>query len=208
MESTIDSRRSATWLFAGSIFAIVAALQSAAFAATAFYGVDLNGRPVMLARSAAPAIVLFFTASDCPISNRYEPEMLRLEKKYAPSGVQFWWVYPNPEDTVEIIRRHEAQFPGSTHVIRDTQQTLIHISHASVTPEAAIFVPGNGTLREVYHGRIDDRYIAFGEERPHAMHHELEAAIAAVLDGHPVPEPDGPPVGCSIVPLKAVSSHP
>ena len=53
------------------------------------YGVDLDGHPVMLARSTAPAIVLFFTASDCPISNRYEPEMLRLEQEFGPSRVEF-----------------------------------------------------------------------------------------------------------------------
>jgi hypothetical protein len=34
----------------------------------------------MLASSTAPAIVLFFTASDCPIANRYEREMLRLAR--------------------------------------------------------------------------------------------------------------------------------
>ena len=207
MQCPIDSRRSSTWRFVGRVLAVFVALQSAALAATAFYGVDLNGHPVMLSQSTAPAIVLFFTASDCPISNRYEPEMLRLEKEFAPSGVEFWWVYPNPEDTVTTIRRHEVQFPGSAHVIRDTQQTLIQSAHATVTPEAAIFVRRSGTLREVYHGRIDDRYISFGEERPQAMHHELEAAIAAVLAGRPVRQPGGPPVGCSIVPLEVVSSH-
>ncbi len=189
-------------LFIASTFVVLLALNCPAFAATAPYGVDLDGRPVMLAQSAAPAIVLFFTASDCPISNRYEPEMLRLEQKFGPSGVQFWWVYPNPEDTVEVIRRHQVQFAGSARVIRDTQQSLMHIAHAEITPEAAILVPESGALHEVYHGRIDDRYIAFGQERPHAMHHDLENAIVAVLANRVVPQPGGPPVGCSIVPLE------
>jgi len=159
----------------------------------------------MLAQSTAPAIVLFFTASDCPIANRYEPEMLRLEKKFAPSGVEFWWVYPNPQDTAAVIRLHRSQFAGSAHVIRDTQQSLIHIAHATVTPEVAVFVLENGTLREVYRGRIDDRYIAFGQERPKAMHHELESAIGALLAKHPIPQPGGLPVGCSVVPLESQS---
>lgn len=171
------------------------------FAATAPYGVDLDGHPVMLEGSAAPAIVLFFTASDCPIANRYEPEMLRLEREFSSSGIVFWWVYPNPEDTAATIRRHQAQFSGSAHVLRDTEQSLVHAAHATVTPEAAIFIPRDGVLREVYRGRIDDRYIAFGQERPKAMRHELENAIAAVLARRSVPQPGGPPVGCSIVPL-------
>jgi hypothetical protein len=188
---------------------LLLALRCVAFAApappNAPHGTDLDGHPVLLAQSAAPAIVLFFTASDCPISNRYEPEMLRLQQKFAAAGVEFWWVYPNPGDTAEVIRRHQAQFPGSARVLRDTQQLLIHLSRATVTPEAAVLIPGNGTLREVYHGRIDDRYIALGQERPRAMHHELEDAIAALLAKRAIPPPNGPPVGCSIVPLKDVS---
>jgi hypothetical protein len=187
--------------------AVSLTLQSTALAANAPYGVDLDGRPVMLAQSTAPAIVLFFTASDCPIANRYEPELRQLEQKFAPSGVEFWWVYPNPGDTAAVIRQHQSQFSATSHVILDKDQSLVHLAHATVTPEAAVLIPGGGTLREVYRGRIDDRYISFGQERPHALHYELEDAIAAVLARRPVQEPGGPPVGCSIVPLEA-SSHP
>jgi hypothetical protein len=179
-----------------------------AFAATAPgtpHAIDLDGHAVMLAPSTASAIVLFFTASDCPIANRYEPEMLRLEQKFAPSGVQFWWVYPNPDDTAAVVRRHQSQFTASGRVILDTQQQFVHAAHATVTPEAAVFIPTNGALREIYRGRIDDKYIAFGEERPTAMHHELDDAIAAALAGHTVVPPGGPPIGCSIVPLETRS---
>ncbi len=47
--------------------------------------------------------------------------------------------------------------------------------------------PRAGSLREVYRGRIDDRYFALGRERPQAMHHDLEEAIRAVLADKPVP---------------------
>jgi hypothetical protein len=187
------------------MFLAALALHGSAFAATAPYGVALDGHPVMLAQSTAPAIVLFFTASDCPIANRYEPEMLRIERKFASSGVEFWWVYPNPSDTAEVIRRHQSQFGSSAHVLLDAQQQLVHAAHATVTPEAAIFIPESGALREVYRGRIDDRYIAFGQERPRAMHHELENAINALLAKEMIVNPAGPPVGCSIVPLDAAT---
>lgn len=186
---------------------ILLSLPCILLAEAAPYGVDLDGHPVSLAQSTAPAIVLFFTASDCPIANRYESEMLRLEREFSQSGIEFWWVYPNSEDTAEMIRRHQSQFPGSAHVIRDTQQSLVQIAHATVTPEAAIFVPENGQLREVYRGRIDDRYVAFGQERPRALHHELEDAIVAILAKRAISKSGGPPVGCSIVPLK-VGNHP
>ena len=59
----------------------------------------------------------------------------------------------------------------------------------------------SSSLREVYRGRIDDRYVSFGHERPQAMHHDLEEAIRSALANRPVLPPGGGPVGCAIMPL-------
>jgi hypothetical protein len=165
------------------------------------FGVDLNGHPInRLASPGSPAIVLFFAASDCPISNRYVPEIERLEREFAPAGVRFWWVYPNPEDTPDVVHHHQEQFHIHADVLLDNKQRLTAMAHAAVTPEVAIFVPAGTALREVYRGRIDDRYISLGQERPTAKKHDLEDALHALLADHPIPQPGGPPVGCSIVP--------
>jgi hypothetical protein len=165
------------------------------------WGTDLDGRPVdLLAPHGTRAVVLFFAASDCPIANRYIPEIERLEQQYSPSGVQFWWVYPNPRDTAAVVRQHDAQFDIRSHALLDTDQHLTHMAHVTVTPEAAVFVPSGANLREVYRGRIDDRYLELGRERPAATRHVLEQAIAAVLADRTVPSPGGPTIGCSIVP--------
>jgi len=175
----------------------------AAGAQTGRYGVDLRGMPVTeLASPGTHAVVLFFAASDCPISNRYLPEMARLQGEFGNRGVEFWQVYPNPGDTASVVRQHNAQFGDSARIVLDTQQSLVRMAHVTVTPEAAIFIPDGSSLREVYHGRVDDRYLAFGSERPRAQHHDLEDAIAAALKNQPVPQPGGPPVGCAIVTLQ------
>lgn len=164
--------------------------------------VDLNGRPVsQLAPPGARAVVLFFAASDCPISNRYVPEIQRLTKQFEPLGVRVWFVYPNPGDDAEVIRAHDLEFSITANTALDTGQNLMQMAHVTVTPEAAVFVPQDGKLRQVYRGRIDDRYLALGTERPQATRHDLEEAIRAVLAGKPVPQPGGPPIGCSIVTL-------
>lgn len=172
----------------------------AAFAAQPF-ATDLNGQPIdRLAPAGAKAVVLFFAASDCPISNRYIPEIERLQRSYASDGIRFLWVYPNPTDTASIVRAHDQQFDISANAVLDVNQRLTALAHATITPEAAILVPAASGWREVYRGRIDDRYIALGQERPHAMKHDLELAIRAVLADQHVPPPGGPTVGCSIVP--------
>ncbi len=167
-------------------------------------GRDLNGNPIReLAPAGTKAVVLFFAASDCPICNRYIPEIERMNREFAPQGVAFWWVYPNPSDTAEVVRQHQEQFHLSGKVILDTDQRLTRMAHATMTPEAALFIPESSALREIYLGRIDNRYIALGEERPAANKHDLESAIDAVLHHLAVSRPGGPAVGCSIVPLNA-----
>jgi thiol-disulfide isomerase/thioredoxin len=168
---------------------------------------DLDGNPIdQLVPPGSRAVVLFFAASDCPVSNRYIPEIQHLAKEFEPRGVRVWFVYPNPGDDAKVVRAHDAEYAIHPRTALDTAQTIVQMAHVTITPEAAIFVPqGSGLqgsgLREVYRGRIDDRYIAFGQERPQARHHDLEEAIRAVLAGRPVPQPGGPPVGCSIVTL-------
>ena len=167
------------------------------------FAIDLNGHPVTdLAPAGARAVVLFFAASDCPIANRYIPELQRLGKQFEPRGVRVWFVYPNPGDDAKVVRAHNVEFAITESTALDTRQTLTRMAQITVTPEAAIFVPQGTGLHEVYRGRIDDRYLALGTERPQATHHDLEEAVRAVLAGKPVPPPGGPPIGCSIVTLQ------
>jgi thiol-disulfide isomerase/thioredoxin len=185
-------------LIRASLFALALAAVS-----TGTLAFDLGGNPItQLAPAGAKAVVLFFAASDCPISNRYIPEMQRLAKQYEPAGVRVWFVYPNPGDNSATVRAHNIEFAITAKTALDTMQNLVHLAHATVTPEVAVLVPESGSLRQVYRGRIDDRYLALGTERPQAMHHDLEEAIRAVLAGKPIPSPGGPPIGCSIVALK------
>jgi hypothetical protein len=188
--------------------ALACCLSTATWAAQPL-AVDLDGHPVdRLAPPGARAVVLFFTASDCPISSRYIPEIERLNREFSSEDVHFWWVYPNPDDTAEVIRRHQEQFNIHAAALLDTEQRLTALAHATVTPEVAILLPNGATWRDVYRGRIDNRYLSLGQERPAATRHELEDAIRAVLAGRPVPPPAGPPVGCSIVPRDIARNQP
>jgi thiol-disulfide isomerase/thioredoxin len=167
------------------------------------YGYDLNERPITsLAAPGAEAIVLFFVASDCPISNRYIPELQRLENKFAAQHVVFWFVYPNVGETPEAVRQHEAAYGAEKNILLDPHHQLVALTRTTVTPESAVLVPqrtGEETLRTVYHGRIDDRYLHIGQERPSATQHDLERAIADVLQHRTVQQPGGPAVGCGII---------
>jgi hypothetical protein len=133
------------------------------------------------------------------------PEIEHLAQEHEADGVVLWFVYPNPADTAAAIRAHRARFAITGNVILDTRHTLVRMAHATVTPEAAVFVRDGSALREVYLGRIDDRYAGLGQERPQATHHDLEEAVRAVLASRHIPWPAVKPVGCAIMPLEDAS---
>jgi hypothetical protein len=158
----------------------------------------LSGAPVdaLQAPPGTKAIVFLFTSADCPISNRYAPEVKRLAQSFAAEGVVFRLVYPNRTEAGAAIREHIKAFAyeGAAEAFRDPQMALVKFVGAKVTPEAAIVVNG----KVVYHGRIDDRYVDIGLERPSATTHDLKDALAAALAGRPVPRPVTQAVGCYI----------
>ncbi len=145
-------------------------------------GVDLAGNAVdPLASEGTTATVLLFVATDCPISNRYAPEIRQIVSEFESRGVDFWLVYPNRDDTAELVREHVEAFDYSVAVVRDERHTLVRLAGASITPEAAVFEPGD---RLVYRGRIDDRFVAFGKTRPAPTRRDLREVLQGLVDGN------------------------
>ena len=142
------------------------------------------------------AIVFLFASTDCPISNRYAPEVRRLAETYGSKGVVFRLIYPNPAETPAAIREHMAafQYAGAAEAFRDPAHALVKLAGATVTPEAAVYAGG----RLAYRGRIDDRYVELGVERPAATKRDLAEALALVLVGKSVARPTTQAVGCYI----------
>jgi hypothetical protein len=158
----------------------------------------LSGAPLdaLQAPAGTKAIVFLFTSTDCPISNRYAPEVRRIAEAFGARGVVFRLVYPNPSEDAKAIREHMAaySYTGMAEAVRDPKQALARFAGATVTPEAAIVAGG----RVVYRGRIDDRYVDLGRERPAPTRRDLFDALTAILAGKPVPHATTQAVGCFI----------
>src|SRR5262245_60109975 len=128
----------------------------------------------------AAAIVLLFVDPQCPISNAYAPEILRLHQEFAPRGVAFDLVYADPDRSEAEVRRHVDEFGYTMTALLDPEHRLVARAGATVTPEAALFLP-DGAL--VYHGRIDDRFVELGKQRAAPTRRDLRDALEAVLRG-------------------------
>ena len=136
-----------------------------------------------------------FVRTDCPITNRYAPELQRIANEFSTRSVAFWLVYPDRDEAAQHIRDHMREYAMPGRPLQDPHHVLVKRAHATVAPEAAVF---DAAGKLIYHGRIDDRYVDIGKTRPEATVHDLEDAIRAVLSGKPVAHAETRAVGCSL----------
>lgn len=142
--------------------------------------------------------MLFFVATDCPVSNAYAPEIQRVCSAYRSKGVSCALVYEDAHVTSAEVRQHVAEhrYQNIPAAIDADASVAVRVQ-ASVTPET-VLIDRAGAVR--YRGRIDDFYVAFGRSRQVVTVHDLRDALDAVLAGKPVAKPVTEPIGCFIVP--------
>ena len=185
------------WL--ARLFAVLALAGVAAFARGSSLPLDLSGHPVDIFATPAHIRVLVFVRTDCPISDRYAPELHRIADEFHSRGVAFWLVYPDPTETSAAITRHLSEYRYGWPALRDPGKILVKRALVTVAPESAVF---NASGALVYHGRIDDRVVDFGKSRPAASDHDLEDAIAATLNGKTIVNPVTRAIGCFLADLE------
>ena len=178
-----------------TLFALWSIVRLAAAAAVRLPDLDNRLVDPFLAAESSKAVVFLFASVDCPISNRYAPVVQRLYQTFSSQGVAFWLIYPNPAETPAAIRDHVKAFNYPVHALRDPKHELVKLTNVQVTPEVAVFDRSHAL---VYHGRIDDRYVSLGVERPSPTRSDLAEALTATLAGSKVKEASTQAVGCFI----------
>jgi hypothetical protein len=174
----------------------------------------IDGRTLTPFQPAGAAGVIFFVATDCPISNTYAPEIQRVCRAYASRGVGCTLMYEDVdiEDTGgsgarglgrsgnrldAAVRAHlrEYRYSGIDAAI-DRRRTVATHAKASITPQAVV-VDRRGEVR--YRGRIDNFYAALGKPRQTVTAHDLRDALDDLLAGRPIKHPETQALGCHIV---------
>jgi hypothetical protein len=156
---------------------------------------DSAGRAFSIPISGADrATVLLFVLPECPIANRYAPEIKRIEGEYAKRGFVFWRVYPVPLEELEAVRKHGEDYKYGFTAVLDPDKSLAKKLGMRITPEVAVIGP-DGTLR--YRGRIDNLNVEHGKIRPN-YRRDLRIALDEILAGKPVTKRSTAAVGCFI----------
>src|SRR5947207_1100975 len=145
--------------------------------------------------SRAKVVVLVFVSSECPVSNKFAPELERLSHKFPTNEVSFTMLYPNKSDSEAKIVEHRREYHLTGAYLRDPKHKLVKEARATITPEAAVFDEKRDL---VYRGRVNDQFIALGKGRPQPTQHDLEDAIAALRAGQKPKQARTEAVGCFI----------
>ncbi|UCH66290.1 MAG: thioredoxin family protein [Ignavibacterium sp.] len=136
------------------------------------------------------AIVIFFIATRCPVSNAYNDRMESLYKKYSKKGIAFIGINPNKQEDVEEVKEHAKENNLSFTILKDHKNIIADKFDASVTPEAYVL---NGNFELLYHGRIDD-----SRRESDVSTNDLSNALNEILSGKEVSDPETKAFGCSI----------
>jgi hypothetical protein len=175
-----------------------------ALALAAALGVTrLDGRPVdpFQARPGAVsprALVFVFVDPECPVSNRYVPELNRLHARYARREIAMTVVYSSAAD-LETLRAHHSTYGLLVPALVDARRGLADSAGVTITPEAVVYeasgAPAGGwTL--VYRGRIDDRAAGVGLWRPVPSVSDLADVLQRIDRGEALAYRETRAVGC------------
>jgi hypothetical protein len=127
------------------------------------------------------------------VDQRWEGNLVEAPTLWWQNGKYYLFYSANIQD-------HTKAFGYPGRALRDPQHLAVTLTQARVTPEAAVF---DASGKMVYRGRIDDRYVDLGLERPAATKRDLEDALNAVLSGRSVEQPVTQAVGCFLVDLQS-----
>ena len=164
--------------------------------AVSFSATGVDGKAYAVPANSARATVLIFILHDCPICNRYAPEIGRIAAEYGKHNVSTFVVYEDSDVTPAQARLHAKEYGLTCGLLYDPRHVLARRVGAVATPEAVVLEAGGSP---VYRGRIDDRFRgcgigAVGEPASR----DLRASLDSVLKGV-MPQPARTSVvGCAI----------
>ena len=161
---------------------------------TPLKGMDLGGKIYALAdKPEIRATAIVFLSTQCPVSNKYIPELNRLAKLHQDDGVRLLGVISDPTITRAAAIQYAGEYQIAFPLLFDASGELAHRLAPTMTPEAMV-LDRTGTVQ--YRGRIDDLWIDLRKQKLEPSHHDLADAMEAVAAGQSPATSKTPTIGC------------
>src|ERR1700722_18702594 len=141
---------------------------------------DLQGREMRLSESKnGKALVIIIFSAFCPISNKFGPELARLEKDYAGKQVAFIFDCPIDAETSQDLASYASKYQLKSRIVHDADGKLAKMLGAATTTEAFVL---DAARTLIYRGAINDQYgLGYSKDKPTKTY--LRDAIDAMLCG-------------------------
>lgn len=143
--------------------------------------------------------IIVFTCNHCPFAKKYEARIIDLDKKFAPKGFPVIAINPNdpvaePEDSFdEMVKRAKEKNYPFPYLIDETQE-IAKAYGAAHTPHVFVVVRKGNSFFVEYEGGIDDNINNIEKVKSRYV----ENAIAEIIEGKPVSNPQTRAIGCAI----------
>ena len=158
--------------------------------------IDHRGRIYELRRSGAQAVVLFFTANECPVARQSASKLRKLREAYSSRGVEVLMVNSNPADDRKSISREMTELHAyHVPVLKDDTQGLAR--HLGVRRTGETLAISTKDWSVFYRGAIDDQMVE-GAQKPKPTERYLEDALNQFLAGQPLTRARSVARGCVI----------
>jgi peroxiredoxin len=143
------------------------------------------------------AFVVIFLCNHCPYVKRIADGLAAFGADLAAEDVAVVGISANdpeeyPEDAPAELARVADEQGYAFPVLFDADQAVARAFGAACTPDFFVY---DAERRLAYRGQFDRARPGNGEPVTGA---DVRAAVQALLDGRPVPEPQVPSLGCSI----------
>src|SRR4051812_23665365 len=186
------------WLLIASALATPAcfAKQAAVEEVPDFALLDYRGREFRLRSADAKAVVLFFTATGCPVAEQSFERLKALQKKYDRNGVRVWLVDANSADDRAALQKQMQDFKlMGLPLLQDETQGVAAMLRVNRTATAvAVETEHWGVF---YRGAVDDQMVE-GAQKPMPTANYLADALDAFLAGKKAPVAETSARGCLI----------
>jgi peroxiredoxin/mono/diheme cytochrome c family protein len=156
---------------------------------------DFRGKEVSLDDfKKAPAVVVAFLGTECPLVNLYAGRISDLAQAYAKHGVATLVINANTQDSITEIAHWNDKHKLDIPVLKDVGNVVADKFGAVRTPEFFV-LDADRKIR--YWGRFDDQY-GIGYQRPEPTQKYVAASLDEVLAGKEVTAPLSESIGCYI----------
>ena len=159
---------------------------------------DPTGRVYQLRDVAeAKALLVMFICNHCPYVIHLKPALAAFARQWQPQGLGVIAINANdsdayPADNAETMAHDSAQFDYPFPYLIDADQQIAKAYRAACTPDFFLF---DAQRLLSYRGQFDASRPGSGLA---ANGEDLATAVAATLQGQPVPGPHRPSLGCNI----------